>query len=66
MKAASDLLASIWCQPGKDLGNEQCPHFFDDVVKERLIHEREKSFSFDIGLLPSSDSNGIPNDKAVC
>lgn len=40
--------------------------FFDDVVKERLIHEREKPFSFDIGLLPSSDSNGIPNNKAAC
>lgn len=40
--------------------------FFDGMVKERLIHEREKLFSFDIGFPPSSNTNGIPNNKATC
>lgn len=39
---------------------------FDGMAKERLIHKKEKPLSFDIGFPPSSNTNGITNNKATC
>ena len=36
------------------------------MAKERLIHKKEKPLSFDVGFPPSSNTNGIANNKAMC
>lgn len=66
IKTSSDLLELCTAGLEKIWEINSVLTFFDGMAKERLIHKKEKPLSFDIGFPPSSNTNGITNNNAVC